>query len=321
MLFSIAILGLICAASAQATTTQSTTTATTTGATTTHALIASLLEQINVLQAKIRNLIIEQREVMLELVRNLDVGSMGDDVKSLQEFLASQDGVYPEGLITGYFGQLTRKAVKRFQELNGIDPVGQVGPITRNFIKSLGKKDGVKNQIKVKKTSRTVSQNTVATSSTTATSTESGLLTICHLPGGDPAKAQTITIGAPAWQAHQKHGDYLGTCVGQNPDDGDDDNVDTEAPTITDIVQNAASTTASVSWKTNEQATGNFYYSTANPLVLASSTALTLERGTEHSINLSGLSTSTEYFYIIEASDTTGNTATTSQHSLTTAAE
>jgi len=46
------------------------------------------------------------------------------------------DGVYPEGLITGYYGQLTKKAVQRFQEKYGIakqgDPgYGDVGPNTR----------------------------------------------------------------------------------------------------------------------------------------------------------------------------------------------
>ncbi|KKQ98957.1 MAG: hypothetical protein UT25_C0007G0012, partial [Parcubacteria group bacterium GW2011_GWC1_39_12] len=35
--------------------------------------------------------------------------------KSLQTVLLNE-GVYPSGLITGYFGQMTFEAVKRFQE-------------------------------------------------------------------------------------------------------------------------------------------------------------------------------------------------------------
>ena len=38
-------------------------------------------------------------------------------VTCLQQFLKNQGAdIYPEGLVTGYFGNLTRLAVKRFQE-------------------------------------------------------------------------------------------------------------------------------------------------------------------------------------------------------------
>lgn len=47
--------------------------------------------------------------------RNLTYGSRGDDVGALQGLLL-KEGVYPEGLITGFFGNLTRQAVVRFQE-------------------------------------------------------------------------------------------------------------------------------------------------------------------------------------------------------------
>ena len=39
-----------------------------------------------------------------------------------------------------------------------------------------------------------------------------GNLTICHVPGGNTANAQTITIGEPAWQAHREQGDHVGAC-------------------------------------------------------------------------------------------------------------
>ena len=47
-------------------------------------------------------------------------GSRSDDVKKIQEFLSQSPSLYPEGLITGYFGLLTRKAVQRFQCKYGI---------------------------------------------------------------------------------------------------------------------------------------------------------------------------------------------------------
>ena len=64
------------------------------------------------------------------LSRQLELGMSGSDVSALQTFLASDVTLYPEGLITGYFGPLTQAAVMRFQRQKGISPVGRVGPQT-----------------------------------------------------------------------------------------------------------------------------------------------------------------------------------------------
>ncbi|PIR70448.1 MAG: hypothetical protein COU46_01395 [Candidatus Niyogibacteria bacterium CG10_big_fil_rev_8_21_14_0_10_42_19] len=45
----------------------------------------------------------------------LRYGITSNEVKRLQELLASDSEVYPEGIISGWFGQLTRKAVQKFQ--------------------------------------------------------------------------------------------------------------------------------------------------------------------------------------------------------------
>jgi peptidoglycan hydrolase-like protein with peptidoglycan-binding domain len=55
----------------------------------------------------------------------------GNDISQLQALLAAKAGIYPEGLITGYFGPATKRAVQRFQEQNGLPSVGRVGPATR----------------------------------------------------------------------------------------------------------------------------------------------------------------------------------------------
>ena len=47
---------------------------------------------------------------------NLTVGSQGNEVKKLQECLAKDKAVYPEGEINSYFGVKTKAAVIRFQE-------------------------------------------------------------------------------------------------------------------------------------------------------------------------------------------------------------
>lgn len=71
------------------------------------------------------------------ITTSLDIGSKGEDVTSLQTFLAKDSNIYPEGLITGYYGSLTAAAVTRFQSKYGIDAVGRVGPITRTKINEL----------------------------------------------------------------------------------------------------------------------------------------------------------------------------------------
>ncbi len=49
------------------------------------------------------------------LTKTLKRGSAGDDVKRLQQFLAQDPGVYPEGQITSTYGPATEAAVKRWQ--------------------------------------------------------------------------------------------------------------------------------------------------------------------------------------------------------------
>lgn len=62
--------------------------------------------------------------------RYLSTGMSGTDVSLVQTFLARDTSLYPQGLVTGYFGGLTKTAVINFQNRNGIDPVGRIGPAT-----------------------------------------------------------------------------------------------------------------------------------------------------------------------------------------------
>lgn len=81
-------------------------------------LITQLLSQIAQLQAEVARLkaLLNPSETACQLFAgNLSIGSTGPQVKCLQEMLKKED-VYPEGLVTGTFGVLTKKAVMRFQE-------------------------------------------------------------------------------------------------------------------------------------------------------------------------------------------------------------
>lgn len=73
-----------------------------------------------------------------QIGRILSIGSTGDDVTRLQQFLARDPAVYPEAQVTGYYGALTAAAVGRWQAKYNIissgtaatTGYGQVGPRT-----------------------------------------------------------------------------------------------------------------------------------------------------------------------------------------------
>ncbi|MCK9352370.1 MAG: fibronectin type III domain-containing protein [Candidatus Paceibacterota bacterium] len=97
---------------------------------------------------------------------------------------------------------------------------------------------------------------------------------------------------------------------------------DTTTPTFSSIAVAHASETATVSWNTSENASGKMYYGTATPLVLStapytrSENALSLN----HSFALTGLATSTTYYFVLEGKDAAGNTGTSTEHQFTTGA-
>ena len=66
-------------------------------------------------------------EMLGGLQRNLSYGMRGPEVKALQTFLAEDRSIYPEGLVTGWFGPLTRRAVIRFQEKYAADILTPLG--------------------------------------------------------------------------------------------------------------------------------------------------------------------------------------------------
>ncbi len=69
-----------------------------------------------------------------ELTTTMRTGSRSSDVRELQTFLASDRAIYPQGLVTGYFGFLTKAAVSNFQSRNSLSKDGIVGPMTRAVI-------------------------------------------------------------------------------------------------------------------------------------------------------------------------------------------
>ncbi len=83
------------------------------------AQVTDLLQRIEQLQKQIAAGQVQQTAsegVQCPLVsRTIQLGDSGDDVSRLQRYLALDKAIYPEGLVTGYYGALTEAAVKRWQ--------------------------------------------------------------------------------------------------------------------------------------------------------------------------------------------------------------
>ena len=99
------------------------------------ALIAQLQQQIAALQVQLLALMggssVPSAAGECSFTRNLTVGVRGDDVVCLQEMLISE-GHLAAGLNTGYFGNLTKAAVAKWQAANGVAPAaGYFGSISR----------------------------------------------------------------------------------------------------------------------------------------------------------------------------------------------
>ena len=74
---------------------------------------------------------------------NLTIGSLGSEVKALQEFLNARgytiaaSGPGSPGNETTRFGALTKAALAKYQKAKGITPaVGYFGPMTRTAVNS-----------------------------------------------------------------------------------------------------------------------------------------------------------------------------------------
>ncbi|HSE34567.1 MAG TPA: fibronectin type III domain-containing protein [Candidatus Paceibacterota bacterium] len=136
---------------------------------------------------------------------------------------------------------------------------------------------------------------------------------VCHVAGDSRS---TITIALPAARAHLAHGDTLGTCTTTTPPPS----ADTTAPIVSALSVSAISTSsATISWTTNENADGRIWYATALPLATAGTpNAAVSTLGTSHTFPLAGLAPNTTYHFVITSADAAGNRATSTTASFTT---
>ncbi|MCK4805935.1 MAG: peptidoglycan-binding protein, partial [Candidatus Pacebacteria bacterium] len=100
------------------------------------AKIFLLKQEIVKLQAQLLALSASQNSFICSpFYSDLYFGMNGNQVSCLQQHLKSLGPeIYPEGLVTGYFGPLTQAAVKRYQASQSIITTGYFGPLTRTAV-------------------------------------------------------------------------------------------------------------------------------------------------------------------------------------------
>ncbi len=115
------------------------------------AQVQMLIKQVEELRARVKetqqsNVGLKEDVVAmraeLKLMRTLKLGDASGDVTLLQQVLATDSTIYPEGKVTGFFGPMTAAAVKRFQEKSGLEKVGHVGPKTMEKLNMIIKDGG-----------------------------------------------------------------------------------------------------------------------------------------------------------------------------------
>lgn len=102
------------------------------------AQIASLLAQITALQTQLSGQS-AAAPAAYNFSTDLTIGSKGDAVTSLQSFLESKAMLtMPSGVAKGYFGNLTKTSLAKYQASVGISPAaGYFGPKSRAYVNSL----------------------------------------------------------------------------------------------------------------------------------------------------------------------------------------
>jgi peptidoglycan hydrolase-like protein with peptidoglycan-binding domain len=68
------------------------------------------------------------------------IGSRSEEVKMIQEILKTDPNIYPDGYVTGYYGQLTTNAVKKLQKRCRLPETGVIDTDTEKCIYPTGYK-------------------------------------------------------------------------------------------------------------------------------------------------------------------------------------
>ena len=245
----------------------------------------------------------------LKLSRQLWKSATGDDVALLQGVLATDSDVYPEGLITGYFGPLTERAVKKFQQKMGVEEVGRIGPKTLTKINEL-LEDGAGSSGEI----------------------PPGLL----IAPGIAKKIEYIHVFPTSQEfpfgIQKKLDGWVEEEVAEEEEEEEEieeeieEEVEEEEtpPVISDVTATSTTaTTTNITWSTDKDADSVVWYDVITPLTILTSTANvnSSDLTSWHDLLLNDLTASTTYYYLITSTDEEDNKATSTEGSFTTLSE
>jgi peptidoglycan hydrolase-like protein with peptidoglycan-binding domain/lysophospholipase L1-like esterase len=231
--------------------------------------------------------------------RSLSLGSEGPDVSTLQTFLKDK-GFYAFPEITGYFGEVTKDALAKYQASVGIEAVGEVGPKTLALLNG----------------ATPVSSSTLSSLITALQQLlrNAGFYEV-ELSGAlDPATlaaAQSISSGTASTDAPKRSG-------GKRSSSDDEVVPDIVAPALSAIASSTSQTSATVTWTSDETADSQVEYGTSASY--GATTTLDASLVTSHAVPLSGLTASTLYHFRVLSHDAAGNLATSSDQTFMTTA-
>lgn len=270
--------------------------------------ITALQTQLNQIQKQKTELQVQGQATVAKLVQSLKQGDQGENVKTLQALLAADPEMYPEGLITGFYGGLTVKAVARFQKKNGIDSIGIVGPKTLKKLNELLE-------------DHPLAFEKIASLSSGSSNDDDdddddnkGKRPCAIIPPGH--------LIAPGWlKKHNGERPIVPPCQILPPGidkkiDHPTSTTDTTAPVISAILASVTNNSATITWTTNETANSQIFYGTST--AYGSNTTLDTLLVTSHSQAISGLSANTVYHFQVKSKDAAGNMAASADQTFTT---
>lgn len=189
--------------------------------------VSSLLTLLKSLMKQVEDLQKQLAQVRTELKDGLHEGMTDEDVKKVQELLATDPTLYPKGLVTGYYGPMTKEAIMRFQTRHGLEATGEINAETKALMleyfkerkngrvpEGLLRTQGIGDQMKLRIKTREIECE------------QKNGVTFCKNREGDNKGKNRINFNSTSTinnniECEQEHGQMV--CKSHDDDDNDED--------------------------------------------------------------------------------------------------
>ena len=288
---------------------------------------------------------VEIVKLEIQFTKSLARGARGDEVKQLQEILSEDFDIYPEGLVTGFFGLATEAAVKRFQEKYNIESLGTIGPKTREKLNELIAKGAGKSGVippgllhapGIQRKLQTfipeefstqpsgiipvqlighIGTTTALAATTTITATSTLLIPLFSpTPSSSPmpsiSSSTSVLLPSSIASSTTSTSAYDAWYIATSP-------------IYNLVVRSTSLTGAVINWNTKDPSDSEIHFATS-PITsgMSFATVLAAPNGTKtfHEVMLSNLNSVTTYYFIVVAKNTLGQTSASNESSFATTA-